>query len=81
MLSHSLNDSQGDRPDLTEYVTNPGHVLQPIPRFSLTVGFFKPKTEQHDVLPAGEPAVCGLLRVLPQCLFGQLPTLLNEIEE
>jgi len=30
---------------------------------------FKPKTVQHNVLPAGEPAAGGLAHVLSQCLF------------
>jgi hypothetical protein len=36
---------------------------------------------QDDVDPAGEPAAGGLARVLPQRLFGQVPTLLSEVEE
>jgi len=31
--------------------------------------------------PAGEPAAGVLARVLPQRLFGQVPTLLNEVED
>jgi len=45
------------------------------------VALFEPKTVQNDVLPAGEPAAGGLARVLPQRLFNQVPTLLNEVEE
>jgi len=36
---------------------------------------------ENDVFPAGEPAAGGLARVLPQRLFSQVPTLLNEVEE
>ena len=30
---------------------------------------------------AGEPAAGGLARMLPQCLFNQVPTLLDEVED
>jgi len=40
------------------------HVLQPIRRFTVTVGLFDPKTVKNDVDPAGEPAAHVLASVL-----------------
>jgi hypothetical protein len=45
------------------------------------VGLFDPKTVQDNVDPAGEHAAGGLARVLPQYLFSQVTTLLNEVED
>jgi hypothetical protein len=45
------------------------------------MALFTPETVNDDVLPAGEPAAGGLARVLPQCLFSQVPTLFHEVED